>query len=53
MYLLMLKELLSVYKLDNESGSAKGRSASADRRSDKASNKNEQIISLIGNSGKY
>ncbi len=48
-----VRELLSVYKLDNESGSAKGRSASADRRSDKASNKNEQIISLIGNSGKY
>ena len=48
-----VRELLSVYKLDNKSSAAKGRSASTERRSDRSSNKNEQIISLIGNTGKY
>ena len=48
-----VQELLSVYRLENETGAPKGRSASSERRSDKVSSKNEQIISLIGNSGKY
>jgi len=48
-----VRELLSVYKLDDGGAASRGRSASSERRSDKSSNKNEQIISLIGNSGKY
>lgn len=47
-----VRELLSVYKLDNNVAS-KGRGVSSERRSNKSSNQNEQIISLIGNSGKY
>jgi len=48
-----VRELLSVYKLDDGGAASRGRSVSSERRSDKSSNKNEQIISLIGNSGKY
>ena len=48
-----VRELLSVYKLDNSSVASRGHSVSSERRSDKSSNRNEQIISLIGNSGKY
>ena len=48
-----VRELLTVYKLDSEPSKAMGRGASSESRGDRSSNKNEQIISLMGNSGKY
>lgn len=48
-----VRELLGVYKLDEGASAAKGRTVSSERVRERVSNKNEQIISLMGNSGKY
>ncbi len=48
-----VREILTVYKLDDGSVPSRGRGSSSEYRGSKSSSKNEQIISLIGNSGKY
>lgn len=48
-----VRELLSVYRLNGDAVASKAKTSGAERRKDSSANKNEQIISLIGNSGKY
>ncbi len=47
-----VRELLAVYRLNSDASAAKQTGVS-ERRKEHASGNNEQIISLVGNSGKY